>query len=46
MLEVLPIQDKQEQEAIANLCGVPALSFPAGMGKKGLPIGVQLLAPE
>ena len=23
MLEVLPIQDKQEQEAIANLCGVP-----------------------
>ena len=31
---------------LANLCGVPALSFPAGMGKKGLPIGVQLLAPE
>ena len=23
MLEVLPIQDKKEQEAIANLCGVP-----------------------
>ena len=23
MLEVLPIQDKQEQETIANLCGVP-----------------------
>ena len=23
MLEVLPIQDKTEQEAIANLCGVP-----------------------
>ena len=23
MLEVLPIQDKQEQEAIATLCGVP-----------------------
>ena len=23
MLEVLPIQDKNEQEAIANLCGVP-----------------------
>ena len=23
MLEVLPIQDKQDQEAIANLCGVP-----------------------
>ena len=23
MLEVLPIQDKSEQEAIANLCGVP-----------------------
>ena len=23
MLEVLPIQDKKEQETIANLCGVP-----------------------
>ena len=23
MLEVLPIQDKEEQETIANLCGVP-----------------------
>ena len=23
MLDVLPIQDKHEQETIANLCGVP-----------------------
>ena len=29
MLEVLPIQDKNEQEAIANLCGVHRAYFDA-----------------
>jgi aspartyl-tRNA(Asn)/glutamyl-tRNA(Gln) amidotransferase subunit A len=30
---------------IANLAGVPALSFPAGVGEAGMPVGAQLLGP-
>jgi aspartyl-tRNA(Asn)/glutamyl-tRNA(Gln) amidotransferase subunit A len=30
----------------ANLAGVPALSFPCGYTNAGLPIGVQLIAPN
>lgn len=29
----------------ANLAGLPALSFPCGMSRDGLPIGAQLIAP-
>lgn len=29
----------------ANLAGIPALSMPCGVDSKGLPIGVQLMAP-
>ncbi|SFI29118.1 Asp-tRNA(Asn)/Glu-tRNA(Gln) amidotransferase subunit GatA [Planctomicrobium piriforme] len=29
----------------ANLAGIPALSLPCGLSSKGLPIGLQLLAP-
>ena len=29
---------------LANLTGVPAISFPAGFDRAGLPIGVQLMA--
>ncbi|HEY9766739.1 MAG TPA: Asp-tRNA(Asn)/Glu-tRNA(Gln) amidotransferase subunit GatA [Chroococcales cyanobacterium] len=29
-----------------NLAGVPALSLPAGLDKKGLPIGIQLIGPH
>ena len=31
---------------LANLCGLPALSFPSKTGKGGLPLGVQLMAPR
>jgi len=30
----------------ANLAGLPGLSVPAGLSPEGLPVGVQLLAPE
>lgn len=30
----------------ANLAGVPALAFPVGFGKQGLPIGMQLMGPH
>lgn len=30
----------------ANLCGIPALSFPAGHTKNGLPFGFQLMAAD
>ena len=30
---------------IANLAGIPAISFPAGISQKGLPIGLQLQGP-
>jgi aspartyl-tRNA(Asn)/glutamyl-tRNA(Gln) amidotransferase subunit A len=29
----------------ANLAGIPALSQPIGLDRKGLPIGMQLMAP-
>ena len=29
----------------ANLAGIPGISFPAGMGSGGLPIGLQLMGP-
>jgi aspartyl-tRNA(Asn)/glutamyl-tRNA(Gln) amidotransferase subunit A len=29
----------------ANLAGVPGISFPVGFDSKGLPIGMQLMAP-
>ncbi len=29
----------------ANLAGLPALSFPVGKSKEGLPVGLQLMAP-
>ena len=31
---------------IANIAGLPALSFPCGKDQKGLPIGVQLIGRE
>ena len=31
---------------LANLCGLPALSFPSKMSKDGLPLGVQIMAPR
>ena len=30
----------------ANLCGIPAISLPCGRSSKGLPIGLQLMAPR
>jgi len=30
----------------ANHAGVPGISFPGGLDKEGLPIGVQLLGPD
>jgi aspartyl-tRNA(Asn)/glutamyl-tRNA(Gln) amidotransferase subunit A len=30
----------------ASLAGVPGISFPVGFDEKGLPIGMQLLAPH
>ena len=30
----------------ANLAGIPALAFPVGFDRKGLPIGMQLMAPH
>lgn len=32
--------------AIASLCALPALSFPAGFDSDGLPIGLQLIGPD
>jgi aspartyl-tRNA(Asn)/glutamyl-tRNA(Gln) amidotransferase subunit A len=29
----------------ANLAGIPAISVPCGFDKRGLPIGLQLMAP-
>lgn len=31
---------------IANLSGIPAISLPIGEDKKGMPIGLQLMAPQ
>ena len=33
------------QASLANLCGIPGVSVPAGFDPAGLPIGLQLLAP-
>jgi aspartyl-tRNA(Asn)/glutamyl-tRNA(Gln) amidotransferase subunit A len=30
----------------ANLAGVPGIAFPVGFDQKGLPIGMQLMAPH
>ena len=30
----------------ANHAGTPGISFPAGFGKDGLPLGAQLLGPD
>jgi aspartyl-tRNA(Asn)/glutamyl-tRNA(Gln) amidotransferase subunit A len=30
----------------ANVCGVPAISFPYGKDKQGLPIGLQAMAKD
>ena len=30
----------------ANLAGIPGLSVPAGFDKDGMPIGLQILAPQ
>lgn len=30
----------------ANLCGIPAISLPAGKDEKGLPIGLQIMTPR
>ncbi len=44
--DMSPFEQKQADKftASANLAGIPALSFPAGV-PKGLPVGMQLLAP-
>ena len=31
---------------IANLAGIPALSFPVSQSDNGMPIGMQLMAPQ
>jgi aspartyl-tRNA(Asn)/glutamyl-tRNA(Gln) amidotransferase subunit A len=31
--------------SLANLCGIPGISVPVGLGAHGLPMGLQLLAP-
>ena len=30
----------------ANLAGIPGISVPAGFDKSGMPIGLQILAPQ
>ena len=30
----------------ANLAGIPGMSVPAGFDKDGMPIGLQILAPQ
>jgi len=30
----------------ANLAGIPGISFPVGFDHKGLPVGMQLMAPH
>lgn len=44
--DMSPFEQKQADKftASANLAGVPALSFPAGV-RQGLPVGMQLVAP-
>jgi aspartyl-tRNA(Asn)/glutamyl-tRNA(Gln) amidotransferase subunit A len=31
---------------VASLAGVPGISFPVGFEEKGLPVGMQLIAPH
>ena len=45
MIETLsqPVLSKMAFTLLGNITGLPAMSVPLGMSKKGLPIGMQLI---
>ena len=38
-----PVMGKMAFTLLGNITGLPAMSLPVGMSKKGLPIGMQLI---
>lgn len=42
----LQSQDVFQFASVANVLGLPALAFPTGRSKSGLPLGVQLMGPK